>query len=385
MKLNSRQKNNFSVLIPDGESPLTLSVVRCLSEVQGLRINILSKNKFAPVRFSRYIKNYSYHKSKNTLEHLSAIDNIFKSTKSDIVLPIDQPMIELLSYHKKKLSESTFLVLLPQPDAYNITSNKWLLADFLKQNGLPHPQTIHYQDEWKQNLVKELSFPVLIKPIKGFNGKGIKIIDDLTALKYYFKNHSNSEDSIVQSFIHGFDIDCSVLCKDGKILVYTIQKGIYPGRSQFAPPLGIEFLFDEQVLNLVIELMNKLKWSGVAHIDLRYDEQEKKVKILEVNPRFWGSLLGSLNAGVNFPYLASLVGLKEDIPKINYQFKRYIVPQATLGIIIKNLLRGRSTNFEIDYKFLKYLLVDGLPVIVGIVFHGYNQIIHYLRRVYKPF
>jgi D-aspartate ligase len=383
MKEHSNLKKNFSVLIPDGESPLALSVVRCLSEVRGLKINILSKNRYTPVRFSRYIKNYLYHDSSNTLDHLSTIDKMVRRTKSDIVLPIDQPMIELLSYHKKELSDLTFLVPLPQPDAFNITSNKWLLADFLKQNGLPHPQTILYEDEWKLDLIKELSFPVLIKPIKGFNGKGIKIIDDLTSLKYFFNKHRNSEESIFQSFIHGFDIDCSVLCKDGNILVYTIQKGIYPGRLQFAPPVGIEFLFDDQVLNIVTVLMNKLKWSGVAHIDLRYDEQDKKVKILEVNSRFWGSLLGSLNAGVNFPYLASLVGLKEDIPKIDYHFKKYIVPQATLGIIIKNLLRGRTTNFDFDYKFLKYILIDGLPVIVGFVFHGYNKIILYIVRVYN--
>jgi D-aspartate ligase len=383
MKEPSNLKKNFSVLIPDGESPLTLSVVRCLSEVRGLKINILSKNRYAPVRFSRYIKNYLYHDSSNTLDHLSTIDKMVRRTKSDIVLPIDQPMIELLSYHKKELSELTFLAPLPQADVFNITSNKWLLADFLKQNGIPHPQTILYEDEGKLDLIEELSFPVLIKPIKGFNGKGIKIFDDLTSLKYFFKSHSNPEESIIQSFIHGFDIDCSVLCKDGNILVYTIQKGIYPGRLQFSPPVGIEFLFDDQVLKIVTKLMNKLKWSGIAHIDLRYDERDKKVKILEVNPRFWGSLLGSLNAGVNFPYLASLVGLNEDIPKIDYHFKRYIVPQATFGVIIKNLLKGRSTNFDFDSTFIKYILIDSLPVIVGGVRHGYNQLIHNIRKIYK--
>ena len=47
--------------------------------------------------------------------------------------------------------------------------------------------------------------------------------------------------------------------------------------------------------------MQALKWSGIVNIDFIYDENDKQAKILEVNPRYWQSLLGSLFAGVNFP------------------------------------------------------------------------------------
>src|SRR2546428_697479 len=52
--------------------------------------------------------------------------------------------------------------------------------------------------------------------------------------------------------------------------------------------------------------MQALKWSGIVNIDFIYDENDKQAKILEVNPRYWQSLLGSLFAGVNFPYLVSV-------------------------------------------------------------------------------
>jgi predicted ATP-grasp superfamily ATP-dependent carboligase len=52
-----------------------------------------------------------------------------------------------------------------------------------------------------------------------------------------------------------------------------------------------------------------LKFCGVALIDLRNNNQDDHIKVLEINPRYWGSLIGALSAGVNFLYFACLSGL----------------------------------------------------------------------------
>jgi predicted ATP-grasp superfamily ATP-dependent carboligase len=58
-------------------------------------------------------------------------------------------------------------------------------------------------------------------------------------------------------------------------------------------------------------LLEATRYSGVGHLDGRYDPRTDDYRILELNPRFWGSLLYSTNAGLNYPEL--LVRL-EDLP-----------------------------------------------------------------------
>lgn len=132
-------------------------------------------------------------------------------------------------------------------------------------------------------------------------GAGIVFFTNQAELEQFLRNQEDSADFIIQEFIQCYDLSCSVLCRNGEILAYTIQRGVIPGRERFQPPAGIEFVHQEQVIKNVKRLMQALKWSGIVNIDFIYDENDKQAKILEVNPRYWQSLLGSLFAGVNFP------------------------------------------------------------------------------------
>ena len=48
----------YSVLIPDGESFFALPVVQCLGQIENVRIYVLSNNRTAAIRFSRYTTKY---------------------------------------------------------------------------------------------------------------------------------------------------------------------------------------------------------------------------------------------------------------------------------------------------------------------------------------
>jgi predicted ATP-grasp superfamily ATP-dependent carboligase len=64
-------------------------------------------------------------------------------------------------------------------------------------------------------------------------------------------------------------------------------------------------------MNGAESLISELGWSGVANIDMRFDARHHMPLVLELNGRYWLSLLGSLNAGVNFPLLACEICLGE--------------------------------------------------------------------------
>ncbi len=380
MEENTFLNNSFSILIPDGESPLTISVVRCLSEVPGIKINILSRNRFSLVRFSRYINSFHYENTTDEDLKIDSIKRIVKATNSDIILPVDVPTIKLLTTHKNKIGNS---VLLPDSDALTIASDKWLLSKFLSENKLPQPATIFFQNLNGLDELSEMEFPVLVKPTKGLFGRGIKLFSNPTELKDHLNSCEDSEEYVIQSFVKGFDIDCSVLCKEGEILNFTIQKEIYPSNNKFGSPAAIEFLYEDNVFDIVKNLIQKLNWSGVAHIDLRYDESENQFKIIEVNPRFWGSLLGSLHAGVNFPYLACLVGFRMESEQIKFNSKKFSLIQEWVILFAKRRFKGKNFNISFRETNLKYILKDPFPEMLGFNIFLYKKVFYKIKRIFR--
>jgi predicted ATP-grasp superfamily ATP-dependent carboligase len=49
-------------------------------------------------------------------------------------------------------------------------------------------------------------------------------------------------------------------------------------------------------------VLRELNWHGPAMVEFRRDDASGEYKLMEINPRFWGSLALSVAAGVDFPY-----------------------------------------------------------------------------------
>jgi predicted ATP-grasp superfamily ATP-dependent carboligase len=64
-----------------------------------------------------------------------------------------------------------------------------------------------------------------------------------------------------------------------------------------------ESIYIEELEELGIRLLQALKWHGPAMAEFKYDVGDKKFKLMEINPRFWGSLNLAVVAGIDFPYL----------------------------------------------------------------------------------
>ena len=359
-------ENAFSVLIPDGESSYTLPVISCLSQIPNIKIHILSSKRWTPSRFSRHIQRFHFHKVTTnhelwleTVQKIAGVENI------NSILPVDQPAIRVLTKHKISSTSLSITTPLPELKTFDITVDKWRLAQFLQSKNLPAPATIHYKDESQlETDLKKLHFPVLTKPIEGKGGHGIKIWENPSELTNYLRTCRHPEEHIIQSYIKGEFTGCSVLCKDGNILAITMQKGLLPPRYRFCHPEDIRLIHDSNLYELIERLVNTLNWSGVANIDLIQDEQDGSFKILEVNPRYWGTLPGSLNAGVNFPYLACLAGMMIEFELPRYTLIPYLGGVGVFSLFLPYRLRKLKEIISFERSAFKYFLADPLPLLV---------------------
>ena len=216
--------------------------------------------------------------------------------------------------------------------------------------------------------MNDLNFPVIIKPLEGFGGgQGIDVFNTVEGFKDHFINNNFNYVNIVQEYIIGYDIDCSVLCRDGDILAFTIQKGNMIGKSQFTPQFGLRFLYEEELYNVVEKLMKSFGWNGVAHIDMRYDQNTKQFKVIEVNTRFWMSLDASLIAGVNFPHLYCLSSMENIFQKPQYKFVKYLSLRGVIKKIKKDITFIFKMNFILNNTPLKFALKDPIPIIYKLI------------------
>lgn len=350
-----------NILIPDGECHFTLCVINSLSSHKYLHIHILSSKKWVESRFSSRIKSFSYYeKISNEIEFIDFLKDQINTKKIDVLLPVNFSMIRLISKFKSSFVMLNNNIVVSSVKNLDIANNKWELSKFLNDNNFPIPKTEHLNDIKIKNIIN-LEYPLLLKPLSNWNGNGILKIKSHIEFKKLLDKISLRKNHIIQEYIEGTDYCVSVLCNQGKLCAYTIQKGILPNSNQFQSHLGSEFLFNEKLHSLIKQVILKLNWSGVANFDVRYSEKQNQFYIIEINPRFWGSLEASTYVGVNFPFLMCQLSLGIPFNTPDYKYEKYISNRGTLKLLFSKFLLQKGAKLPIENNSLKYVLNDPKP------------------------
>ena len=368
-------KSQISILIPDGESHLTIQVVICLSRNKNYRLHILSTLKTSEIRFSRFVSSFTYHSpTELDADWIDAINREVSRHDIDVIMPVFETGIRKMISNKELLAFPERLVPLPELSSFDIAIDKWLLFVHCKKNGLPCPQSWLYEGADNNEV---LLFPVVVKPTTGFGGgMGISLLKDHTDFELYFsKRQWGNTKYLIQEYIEGVDYSCSVLCREGHILAYTIQKSESAEEGHFGPQMAYCFEQNEKIHELVTCLMKSLNWSGIASVDLRYDTQSEAYKILEINTRFWRSLVGSLYAGINFPDLLAQLTLKGNISvESSYEEIRFFDLKGFAGTLQNDISLLFNTKLIRKSTPLNAISQDPVPYIFKFIIRTKNII-----------
>lgn len=355
---------SFSVLIPDGESDFALFVIHGFIGFPQVKLYVLSNRHWAPTRFSRYCHKYIFKKSSaDAGERFDVIADVVRQHDIDVILPVEMEWIAPQDARRHALSELAAIVPVLDSNSFEVANSKWLLFKLMQEYGIPTPPTVlcTLNSDFEQQ-VNHLEFPALLKPVTAWGGEGIRRFDNISQL-YEFLEQCDSEKIknryIVQSFLSGYVIGLNILCREGQLLAYTVQRGFIPNPQKYAAAAAIQFIEREGVLEIGKKLVSALKYSGMANVDMFYDTRENQIKVLELNARFWGSLRGSYVAGVSFPYLACLAALDIPFPVPDYQLTRYIHPKTALKEgMLRVLGKSQYEKFPLEETGLRYMLAD---------------------------
>lgn len=274
-------------------------VARCLART-GLRPVVLGFQPASPLallpdcRRYRRLTGVSWNQGELDADLLEQIERACTEEKIDLVIPSDHDMALLLA--QPRALRSARLCLLPTHESFSTLHDKWQFAHVLDALKLPYPRTVLAQTP-EELLSSSLHFPIVTKPTAKWASIGVQVHQSRDELERTIAAKSLSAEFpvLVQEFVPGFDAGFSFLAREGSLLAYTMFVR-EPGRPR-------RFFEDDRLLSDCQTLLTQTRYSGVGHFDLRHDPARDEFRFLELNPRFWASLLSALAAGVNYPAL----------------------------------------------------------------------------------
>jgi len=347
----------LKVLVTDAGCRIAVSVIRGLGR-NGIEVTGGEESRFAIALFSKYCKRKLIYPSpsKTPEEWLRFIIKELKNGQYDMILPIDNQTTLLASKNKEILSQYTRV---PVAD-YGIFIKAWNKAETLKlaiENDIPHPKTYFVENlEILDELSHKISFPVVIKPKISSGTRGIAYVAKREEFcSRYLRIHKQYEFPIVQEYIpqEGQAYGVSVLLnKDSEVRAVFVHKRLREFPVSGGPSTLRESIWKPELANLGIKLLQAMKWYGVAMVEFKEDPRDDIPKLMEVNPRFWGSLELAKLAGVDFPYLLYKMEMEGDIePRTEYKTGvrcRWLLPGDILHFM------ANPNRFKISPNFFNF-------------------------------
>ncbi|MFC1875670.1 ATP-grasp domain-containing protein [Thermodesulfobacteriota bacterium] len=345
--------NTYSdVFVTDGHWRKTLAAVRALGQNR-IKVTVGESTRLSMAAFSRYCHKGIVYPSPRSSPHnfLEFIHDLLAKKPFRMLLPMEEDIAYLLSGHLDTLSRLTYLPLPPR-DTFTQVRNKAHVLRLAEQMGIPIPQTWHIQHlSQLDGIADMLPYPVVIKPQISSGAVGVAYPKNRQELKETYQTiHQRFPFPMIQEFIprEGSGYGASFLFDEQSCLkAGFVHKRLreYPVTGG-ASTLRVSIRHDD-IYDMARTLLEKIGWFGVAMVEFKVDPRDGLPKLMEINPRFWGSLSLAIHAGVNFPLLLHKMAMGEHFDPVEKYRPgiacRWLIPGDMLHFIF-NPDRGRITT-----------------------------------------
>ena len=189
-----------------------------------------------------------------------------------------------------------------------------------------------------QEFVKEVGFPVLVRPSYVLSGAAMNVCSNQEELERFLKlaaNVSKKHPVVVSQFIeHAKEVEMDAVAQNGEIVAYAISEhiefaGVHSGDAtiQF-PPQKLYVETVRRIKRISREIAKALNISGPFNI--QYLAKDNDIKVIECN----------LRASRSFPFVSKVL-------KINFI---ELATKVMLGLPVE---KPEKNLFELDYVGIK--------------------------------
>jgi predicted ATP-grasp superfamily ATP-dependent carboligase len=307
----------MKVLLTDGNYKHTLAAVRSLGK-QGVEVGVVSHIPCSVSFCSRYcVHRYHVPDPKKDPLYAQRILDIVKKDHYDVLLPVSYAAVMQLAGIKDELEHYVHLPI-ADPIALDLAGHKDETVKIAEKVGVRVPKTYYpHNIPEVRELARELRYPVVVKGAEeagyvGYANTPEELISRFSSIVEYLP--------IVQEYISGDGYGFFALYNRGEPRAIFMHRRVREYPVTGGPSTCAESVFDPELKRCGMAMLNELRWHGVAMVEFKKDAQSGEYVLMEINPKFWGSLDLSIASGVNFPYLACRMALEGDVgPVFEYQ------------------------------------------------------------------
>lgn len=362
--LIGRDGGRTRIILTDGEARATLAATRSLGRA-GYEVHVVSVDGQSLAGASRWCR--ADHALGDAEVRPAAWAQRIESLAARIdasVLPVTEVSIGSLFAAR---CEARIDVIAASRTDYEAAIDKYGLVERSLRIGIDVPRTtLIKQFGTLDTLPEPHRFPVVVKACRsrmlsenGWYSPPVQILRTAEELRDsiagWLPEHG---DTLLQEFVPGRGEGLFALCDRGQI-----QACFAHSRLREKPPLGGVSVLRESIkiptdVSRASELLlADLSFSGIAMVEFRR-ASDRRLVLMEINPRPWGSMQLAIDSGVDFPRL--MVEARRGIPSDSPR------SPARIGVRTRWLLgdvdhwiacaRSRALRNELETSLLRVTL-----------------------------
>ncbi len=265
----------------------------------------------------------------------------------DVLLPFGLDACHAVARHADRLAPHVGFAA-PPYGRFALANDKLATARHCAAIGVPVPRVFSGVGEADLDAVcRAARFPVVVKARSGSGvSEALRYAEGPEALRRIHgamverSGRAGVRDfsaPLIQEFVPGHIHDACTVSWRGEVVaaltqVRQVMSPIYGGvgainRTTDAPALR----------RRAIEVLESLDWHGPAQVEFKYDPRDRTYKLIEINPKLWGTLPLSIAAGLSFPALIRDLVLGRPVRRfppyrVGLRFG-FLFPQSTQAVV----------------------------------------------------
>ena len=295
--------------------PIIKSVARA-----GYKPIVVFHNIWSWPKFSRYVrKRYKVaNPYKNERKYAIQVAHVAHKENVAMIIPVGFIDNVVLAKYRRFLKD--FILPIPSYENIKNVSDKSKLGRMATKIGIKYPQTVSISSF---NEVKtDFSLPLVVK---GASDASVpSYLFDKRQLLSTLKSTSltDKQTQILQQFISGWGHGYFALAKDGNAYLEFSHKRIIEEQPSGGPSIVACAYHDPELTRIGRRIVKELNWSGVLMAEFKKDFETGEYYLIEINPKFWGSLELSIACGADFVKHLIEIFLEKKTPPAREYIKR---------------------------------------------------------------